>query len=154
MRAKTDLELNETVEIIMKCDVCYLGMVDDNSMPYVIPMNFGYHDGAVYFHSGPGGRKFDILKKNDRASATFSTDHELGARHDHVACSYFMKYRSVLMHGRVEMIEDCDEKVKALNIIMEKYTGKGDFTYNPPAVNNVKAFRLVVDRAEGRTFGY
>jgi uncharacterized protein len=154
MRAKTDLELNESVEIIMKCDVCYLGMVDDNSKPYVIPMNFGYHDGAVYFHSGPGGRKFEILNKNDRACATFSTDHELGVRDDHVACSYFMKYRSVLMHGRIEMIEGYDEKVKALNIIMKKYSGKDDFNYNSPAVNNVRTFKLIVDRAEGRTFRY
>lgn len=65
-----------------------------------------------------------------------------------------MKYRSVLLHGRIEMIEDYEEKVRALNIIMKKYTGRDDYKYNPPAVNNVQTFRLVVEKAEGRSFGY
>jgi uncharacterized protein len=154
MQAKINLKPEDIDSIIGKCDACYLGMVGDDAVPYVIPMNFGYHEGNLYLHAGPGGKKFDILKKNNRACATFSTDHELRGRHEGVACSYFMKYRSVLLHGRIEMIEDFDEKVTALNIMMKKYTGKGDFKYNAPAVNNVQAFRLVVEKAEGRSFGY
>ncbi|MGF1584909.1 MAG: pyridoxamine 5'-phosphate oxidase family protein [Bacteroidales bacterium] len=154
MQAKTDLKPEEIEQIIVKCDACYLGMVSDDAVPYVIPMNFGYQDGILYLHAGPGGKKFEVLKKNNRACAAFSTDHELRGRHEGVACSYFMKYRSVLLHGRIEMIDDYDEKIRALNIMMKKYTGKDDFSYNAPAVNNVQTFRLVVERAEGRSFGY
>jgi uncharacterized protein len=154
MQAKTDLKQEEIESIIGKCDACYLGMVTDDFSPYVIPMNFGYHEGILYLHAGPGGKKFDIMEKNSSACAAFSTDHELRGRHENVACSYFMKYRSVLLHGKIEMIGDYDEKVKALNIIMKKYTGKDDFSYNAPAVNNVQAFKLVVVKAEGRSFGY
>jgi uncharacterized protein len=154
MQAKTDLGLKEIENIIEKCDACYIGIVEGGGMPYVLPFNFGYHEGDLYLHSGPGGKKFDIIRGNSRACAAFSTDHELRARHDHVACSYFMKYRSVLLHGFIEMIENYDDKVRALNIIMKKYSGKDDFKYNAPAVNNVQTFRLVVEKAEGRSFGY
>ncbi|MFO7922130.1 MAG: pyridoxamine 5'-phosphate oxidase family protein [Bacteroidales bacterium] len=154
MQPKTDLKPKDIEVILEKCDACYLGMADEGGVPYVLPFNFGYRDGSLYLHGGPGGKKFEVLKGNNRACAAFSTDHELRGRHEHVACSWFMKYRSVLLHGYIEMIDDYDEKVKALNIIMEKYTGKGDYSYNAPAVNNVRAFRLVVEKAEGRTFGY
>lgn len=154
MQAKTSLKQKEIDEIISKCDACYLGMVEEGGIPYVLPFNFGYRDGNLYLHSGPGGKKFDVLSVNNRACAAFSTGHEIRGRHENVACSYFMKYRSVLLHGYIEMIQDYEEKVKALNIIMENYTGKDDFTYNSPAVNNVQTFRLIVEKAEGRSFGY
>ena len=154
MQAKTDLTQKEIEEIINRCDACYLGMADSEGVPYVLPFNFGYHEGTLYLHAGPGGKKFTVREGNNRACATFSTDHELRGRHENVACSYFMKYRSVLLHGRIEMIGDYDEKISALNIIMKKYTGRDDYKYNAPAVNNVQAFRLVVEKAEGRSFGY
>ena len=154
MQAKTSLKQKEIDEIIDRCDCCYLGMVEEGGIPYVLPFNFGYSEGNLYLHAGPGGKKFGVLEKNNRACAAFSTDHELRVRHENVACSWFMKYRSVLLHGRIEMIEDYDEKIRALNIIMRKYSGRDDYSYNAPAVNNVQTFRLVVDRTEGRSFGY
>lgn len=154
MQAKTNLNQKDIEDILGMCDACYLGMVEDGGIPYVLPFNFGYRNGYLYLHAGPGGKKFEVLKNNNRACAAFSTGHELRGRHEHVACSYFMKYRSVLLHGYIEMIEEYDEKVRALNIIMEKYTGKADFKYNAPAVNNVRTFRLVVEKAEGRSFGH
>lgn len=154
MQPKTNLKEKEIEEIIDQCDACYLGMADQGGTPYVLPFNFGYQDGFLYLHAGPGGKKFDVLKDNNRVCAAFSTDHEIRGRHENVACSYFMKYRSVLLHGHIEMIEEYEEKVKALNIIMKKYTGKEDFKYNSPAVNNVQTFRMVVEKAEGRSFGY
>jgi uncharacterized protein len=154
MQAKSNLTARDIENILDKCDACYIGMVEEGGVPYVLPFNFGYHEGNLYLHAGPGGKKFNVLKQNNRVCAAFSTDHELRGRHEHVACSYFMKYRSVLLHGYIEMIEDYDEKVRALNILMEKYTGRGDYKYNAPAVKNVQTFRLVVENAEGRSFGY
>lgn len=154
MQAKTNLNQKEIELIIDKCDACHLGMASEDAVPYVLPMNFGYDQGVLYLHGGPGGKKFDVLGKNNKVCAAFSADHELKLRHEHVACSYFMKYRSVLLHGTAEMITGYDEKVTALNIIMKKYTGKDDFTYNAPAVNNVQVFKVIVDKAEGRSFGY
>lgn len=154
MQAKINLDQKDINDILDNCDACYLGMVEEGSIPYVLPFNFGYHEGNLYLHAGPGGKKFEVLKNNNRACAAFSTDHELRGRNEQVACSYFMKYRSVLLHGYIEMVGEYDEKVRALNIIMEKYTGKKDYKYNAPAVNNVQVFRLVAEKAEGRTFGY
>ena len=148
------IQLKEEIErIIRQCDVCSLAMVDLDNRPYVIPMNFGYEEDVVYLHSSQTGKKMDILAKNRQVSLSFSTDHELRWQSEKVACSYSMKYRSVLASGRVEFIEDPDEKVTALNIIMKNYTDR-EFTYNAPALREVAVFKVVVEKLEGRAYGY
>ncbi len=139
--------------IIDKCEVCFIGMSDNNNKPYVVPFNFGYEDGIIYFHTGPGGKKLDILKSNPYVSVSFSTDHKLFFRNEPVACSYGMYYRSVIASGKVEFVEDYEEKIKCMNIIMRKYTGK-DFPYNAPAINNLVIFKLTPELIEGKELGY
>ncbi len=143
----------KALEVTDKCDVCYLGMIDQDNKPYVLPFNFGFEDGIVYLHSAPVGKKIDVLRNNPEVCVTFSTDHQLFNRHEHVACSYGMRYKSVLITGRVEFIEDCDEKVSALNIIMRKYAGK-DFSYNEPAVKNVAIYKVIPEKTETKFSGY
>lgn len=140
-------------KIIDKCEVCYLGMVDQEGKPYVLPFNFGYEDGRIFLHSAGEGKKIGILKDNPNVCVSFSTDHLLFHRHEPVACSYGMKYRSVLAYGRVVFVDDFNEKVRILNIIMQKYAGR-EFSFNPPAINNVCVYRVDIDRIEGKESGY
>ncbi len=153
MQPKTFSKKTKINSIIDKCDVCYLGMVDSDNNPYVLPFNFGYENDTIYLHSAGEGKKIDILKQNPNVCVTFSTDHKLFHRHEHVACSYGMRYRSVVAYGKVVFINDFDQKKEVLNIIMRKYTGK-NFDYNPPAVNNVAIYKIEISKIEGRELGY
>ena len=143
----------EVLDTANKCEVCYLGMSDPENKPYVLPFNFGLHEGNIYLHSAQKGLKIDILKNNPNVCVSFSTDHVLRWQSEEVACSYSMKYRSILAFGKVEFINDFDEKVKALNVIMRKYTGK-DFEFKSPAVIDVQPWRVIVEKWEGRVYGY
>jgi len=140
-------------QIIDKCTTCYVGMCDENNAPYVLPFNFGYDGTCIYLHSASEGKKIDILKKNNKVSIAFSTDHVLFHRHEQVACSYGMKFRSVVADGKVTFITDYDKKVEVLNKIMLKYTGK-EFTYNAPAVNNVAVYVVHIDSITAKEVGY
>lgn len=153
MKNRTNLSAKEIEDIILKCDVCNIAMVDSSNMPYVVPMNFGYSDGIIYFHGSPKGKKIDILSNNKAVCIAFSTDHELRWQNDNVACSYSMKYRSVIAYGKAEFITDADEKVKALNVVMKNYTDRS-FKYNDPAVRDVNVFKVIVEKLEGRIYGY
>jgi len=143
----------ELERIIEKCQVCHLSMVDLEGKPYVLPFNFGYEADTFYLHSAPVGKKIDILKKNNEVCLAMSTDYELRSQNENVACSYGWKYRSVLAYGKVEFIEDMDEKVKALNMLMKNYTDI-EFSYNTPAVRDVCVYKVVVEKMEGRAYGY
>jgi uncharacterized protein len=150
-----EITLQSSMEdIIARCQYCTMAMIDQNSHPYILPMNFGYADGVVYLHSAPEGKKVDILRNNKRVCLAFSTDHVLRHQNEDVACSYSMKYRSVLIYGKVEFIEDHTEKRRVLNILMKQYTGRDDFEYNDPAIINVLVYKVVAEKMEGRAYGY
>lgn len=136
-------ELKDAEKIIARSQVCFLAM-SDQDIPYVVPMNFGYHEGYLYLHTGPGGKKLDILARNPEVSIAFSLDEKLHVRHETVACSYSMLYKSVVAAGKVEFVESPDEKKEILNHIMRQYTEKQDFRYNDPAVNNVVVFKVKI----------
>lgn len=140
-------------KIIDKCDACYVSMVDKNNMPYVVPFNFGYDGKYIYLHSAAEGKKIDILKNNNNVCVAFSTDHSLFHRNDDVACSYGMKFRSVIAFGKVQFIDEYDKKIEVLNKVMEKYTGR-TFAYNAPAVNNVAAFIVEIESITAKELGY
>jgi len=143
----------ELESIIRKCEFCNMSMVDEQGSPYVIPMNFGYHDDHIYFHSAPAGKKIDILKNNPEVCLSFSADHQLRWVNEDVACSWGMKYRSVLAYGKVEFIDDFDQKEEALKVIMKNYSDI-DFTFNAPAVKDVMVYRVKIEKLEGRVLGY
>lgn len=139
-------------EIINRSEICFVGMVDANNSPYVIPMNFGYRDGVIYLHSGPTGNSLDILSLNRNVCITFSVDHELVFQHPKVACSYRMKAKSVLCRGKVSFIEDISGKREVLDIIMSHYSDQ-KFEYSEPAVRNVKVWEIPIDEVSAKEYG-
>ena len=64
-----------------------------------------------------------------------------------------MKYRSVLAYGRVEFVEDPEEKITHLNIIMRNYTTR-EFTYGLPSLKEVCCWKVRVEKFEGKIYGY
>lgn len=151
-RMITDQSLIDNV--INSCDACFVGMIDENNMPYTIPLNFGYQDGIIYLHSGPRGRKLDILAHNPNVCIVMSTGHQMYHQSENVACSYGMKYKSVMMKGKVEFITDIEEKVLALSVVMKQYTQREDYRYSLPALKNVTVMKVKPESLECKYFGY
>lgn len=149
-----NITLKEEIERIIKsCEVCNVAMIDLDDKPYVVPMNFGYNNNCIYLHSSPNGKKIDILKKHSSVCISFSTDHLLRWQSEKVACSYSMKYRSVLAFGQVEFVSIKEEKIAALNQIMKQYTDK-EYKYSDPSVKEVMVYKVNIEKMEGRAYGY
>lgn len=153
MNSKFINDKKELYNIIHQCDVCYVGMVDDTD-PYVLPFNFAIEENHLYIHSGPGGEKERILQKNNKICVAFSCEHKIYRQHEEVACSWGMLYKSVLIWGKTKKIENRDEKIRILNLIMKKYSGKDQFKYSDPAVNNVVVLDIEIEKITGKTRGY
>jgi uncharacterized protein len=153
MRRRNITAETELLEVITKARWCHVAMTDLEGKPYVIPMNFGFRENVIYLHGAAHGKKIDILRRNPDVCINFSIEHELKYQSEEVACSWSMKYRSVLAYGRAEFIEDPTAKTTALDIIMSQYSDR-PFRYNPPSLREVCCFTVKVDRFEGRAFGY
>lgn len=153
MRRRSLQDEAEIFEVIDKCEACHMAMVDENGNPYLVPMNFGRVGQTIYLHSSAHGKKISILRNHPRVCLEFSTDYFLRYQSEQVACSWSMKYRSVLFFGKVEFIEGTEAKIQAMNHIMMKYAGR-EFPYNMPAINEVCVFRLIPDEITSRAYGY
>jgi uncharacterized protein len=153
MKNRPIISRTENEAVIRKCQTCTIAMVDPEGKPYVIPMNFGFDGEFVYFHGSASGKKADVLKKNQDVCICFSTDHELRYVNEEVACSWSMRYRSVLVYGKAEFIEDTEEKIRCLNVVMAHYTDR-PFEYNAPSIREVMVFRVKAEKIDGRVYGY
>jgi len=152
MKTITTTDQNEIEEIIRECSYCSVAMVDQEGNPYVVPMNFAYKDGVIYMHSGPEGRKAKIIAHNPTVCISFCEGHELVYQSEQIACSYSMKSRSVMCVGKVQLIEDLEEKRSALDFFMKQYTDN-PCGYADPSLRNVRVWAVKVEEMSCKSFG-
>lgn len=153
MKTEFILEKAEIEQIIFDSQVCFVGLVDKDNKPYVIPMNFGYRDNTIYLHSAPDGGLVDIILNNPNICITFNRGQELVYQHINVACSYRMRSESVICQGKVNFITDNQQKIDILNIIMRQYVKDKTFKYSQPAVANVKIWEIPIEKLTAKAFG-
>ena len=147
-----DREMTDRVEmesLISEAKVCRLGC-DDNGLPYIVPLSFGYHEGVLYIHSAREGRKIELLKKNPECCIEF--DECRGVRRDEKPCKYEMHYRSVICTGRVHFIADPEEKGKGLNCIMQHY-GAEPHRFTEKELESVCVIRIDIAEMTGKKYG-
>ena len=132
--------------IIKKSLVCRLALSDDNS-PYIVPLSFGYKDKVLYFHGPQKGKKIDIIKKNPKVCFEFDADTEIVKAKD--ACRWTMRYQSVIGFGKAVILEDANEKQKALNIIMSQYSD-GIFEYIDSALKKAAVIKVEIESMTGK----
>jgi len=152
MRTSIITDTSEIEEIIKQCDICFVGLIETDGSPYVIPMNFGYVDGDIILHSGLHGKHLNLLELDNRICVTFCSDRKLVYQHPDVACSYSMTSKSVLCKGTVSFVEDLDEKMELLNQFMKNYSDR-TFKYSTPALTNVKVWRMKIVEMTAKAFG-
>lgn len=150
-RADNEIRDRAAIEdIIARAPVCRLALAD-NGEPYVVPMNFGYRNGVLYFHGAPNGRKIDIIGQNPRVS--FEMEVDLAVAESDVPCNWSMRYRSVIGFGIASIIEDPVEKREAIGVIVEHYTHR--FLAVPDEkVRRAAVIKVIIDRMTGKQSGY
>jgi len=125
--------------VFENADICRIGLIDGD-MAYIVPMNFGYENKHLYFHSAGEGKKINILKSNPMVSFEIDVDHKI--IESGPACSWSASYISLMGHGEVEFIYDQKEKKRGLNLIMKKYSGKDDWTFPDDTIAGTLVFRI------------
>ncbi|HUK51413.1 MAG TPA: pyridoxamine 5'-phosphate oxidase family protein [Terriglobales bacterium] len=90
-----------------------------NGQPYVVPVNFLYSEGKIYFHSASKGQMYEYMKANPQVC--FEVD-EVGKTVPNAdPCKFSFTYKSVIAFGKVNFIQDSAEKIAVLTKLVEKY---------------------------------
>ena len=136
---------NQIMAILDAGKVLHLGLAVDNE-PYVVPMNYGYtkENGklVMYLHSAVRGKKLDMIRINPKVF--FEIDCDLVPFEGELPCQYGLSYSSVMGKGIAWIVDDVEEKKKAMSVLMKTQTGK-DFTFEDRLVSIVAVIRIDVE---------
>lgn len=132
---------------LLAADVLHLAMCQD-SQPYTVPLNFGYADGKIYFHSGKKGLKMELLKANPKVS--FSAVAQGKAVPAELPCKWDWSYASVIGFGTATEITGEGEKRDGLQLIMEHYAGPGKYEFAPEKAEIATVVRINIDQMTGK----
>lgn len=142
-------DFSEIIEVMKKCDVCRIAL-NDEGYPYILPLNFGMktEEGQItlYFHGAGEGRKYELIKRDNRASFEMDCAHKLVA--DREACRCTMGYESVVGRGRIEIVTD-EEKQEALCALMRQYHEE-EFPFRKEVADRTTVMKLVVEKVTGK----
>ena len=136
----------DLAELLSSGEVCYLSMVDDGK-PYIVPLNYGYLDQALYFHSAPKGRKLGVLRNNPQVCFCVVADHQLieGVK----ACSWSASYRSVIGTGTASILTEPAEKDEGLKILMAQYSDR-DYEFIKGDLERIVVIRVDIESMTGK----
>ena len=111
----------EIEKILLSAKVGRLGMCC-NGQPFIIPVNFAYESGSIYFHCSEQGLKTDSLRENP--IVCFEVDEYIDTVPGPVPCEYDTAYRSVVAFGKAQVLSSPTEKTLSLRLIVLKYAGE------------------------------
>ncbi len=137
-------------EILSSAEVCRIAMIDDGR-PYIVPLNYGYKNNTIYFHSSQLGKKIELLKLNNKVCFEIELHSQIVKRDN--PCDWSTKYRSVIGYGTIDFIEDPFGKREGLDIIMAHYGGSGKNIYKDTLINRIIILRLRIEEISGKQLG-
>lgn len=115
---------------------------------YGIPLSYAWnYADAIYFHSAPEGEKLACINHNPNASFV------VVGRTNVLSAKFTTEYESVIIRGAVEVVEDVAEKMRALELILDKYSPADKVVgmkYAEKSFNRTAILRLTIKTASGK----
>lgn len=115
-RKKQMLSAEESIEILNSGTSGVLAVYGDDGYPYTVPLSYVYHNSKLYFHIAKEGHKLDAIKNCDKVSFCVIAKDEI------VPQEFTTYFKSVIVFGRAHIIEDENEKMRAITLLGERYS--------------------------------
>ena len=135
--------------ILHECPVGSLATVGPNGAPYVVTVNYVYHDGKIYFHGALKGTKMDNIAREPRVC--FEAHVVDCISRASRAIKFSTRYRSVIVRGRARQLTDPAAKMEALMALTARYAEGHPF--EPPTEQEIAATAVVeieIDEMTGK----
>ncbi len=136
-RGSYDRELIES--ILDEALVAHVGIVDGDG-PVVLPMIYARVDDRLYLH---GAAANHLLRAGTRSSMCVTVTLVDGLVLSRSAFHHSMNYRSVVIFGRPELVEDVDEKRAAMAALIEHMVPDRSGHTREPSENELRATAVV-----------
>jgi nitroimidazol reductase NimA-like FMN-containing flavoprotein (pyridoxamine 5'-phosphate oxidase superfamily) len=104
-----ELDRQDCDALLARNRIGRIGVRDHDSV-YVVPLCYAFRDGCIYLHSAPG-RKLVLVQRWPMVA--FQVDEIQSTQ----------VWRSVLVHGHCELIDDEAERVQARLLLLHAFEG-------------------------------
>ena len=127
----------------------------------------------MYFHSAKEGAKVEALKSNPYVSISFVGDIKIpdNYREDQldeiikdesktvllISSVFTTEFESAIVKGKVELVQEENEKIKAMRLVCEKYTPQKMKYFNAAVkagLARANVYRLVIDEITAKRKKY
>lgn len=159
MKPQFEIKDNHLITAILeKVEYGTLALCKDNC-PYSVPINYVYQNGAFYFHGAKKGKKMEFIEANAYASLSvvepFSLIPSYFSSNENLACPASHFFRSISVEGAIEIVSDYDEKVTALQALMEKLQPQGKYKHlsdeaYQKMIDATAVFKLIPSEIRGK----
>lgn len=118
-RIKQQLSQEECEQVLTSERRGVLSVHVEDGYPYGVPMDYLYEQGKIYFHGAKVGHKIDAIKADNRVSFTV---FDQGVP---VEGKVGPNVRSVIVFGRISLLETTPETLEIARRLGEKYDPSG-----------------------------
>jgi len=115
---RTITDQDQIDAFLLQAKVGNLGLANELE-PYILPLNFAWWNGCIYFHGADSGRKIEMINANNRVC--FSVCEEYGTVADPVPANLDTMYMSVFISGTIERVQEPAEMRDAMQAMIDKY---------------------------------
>lgn len=115
-RSRQLLKHEECMAVMGRCSNGVLACIDEDGLPYAVPLSYVYHCDKIYFHSAKAGHKMDAIAKHSQVSFAMVDADQI------VSNEYTSYFRSVIAFGKARLVEG-EERLKAFAALVDKYSG-------------------------------
>ena len=114
-RSAQALGVDACREVLSRGTSGVLALLGDGGWPYAVPMSYGLDGEKLYFHCAREGHKLDAIRREARASFCVVDRDEV------VPEEYTTYFRSVIVFGRVRILEDEAQMRAAIELLARRY---------------------------------
>lgn len=114
-REKQLLSQEETAAVLDRGTSGVLALSGDDGYPYAVPISYVCDGDKLYFHCARSGHKLDAIRRSEKASFCVIDQDQV------VPEEYTTYFRSVIVFGRIRILEETGEKREAMEKLAVKY---------------------------------
>lgn len=147
-RFKQQISEQECIRVLREQKRGVLSMLGDDGYPYGIPLDHWYSekDNKLYFHCAKVGHKLDAISACDKVSYCVMDE---GFRR---AGEWALNINSVVVFGRMRLVEDEDKKREICTNLVRKFTDDENFLQKEltNAFPRVNCLELTIEHMTGK----
>lgn len=118
-RFRQQLSREECEAVLRRGTSGVLAVTGDEGWPYAVPLSYVYQNDTVFFHCAKAGHKLDALLREPRASFCVIDQDKV------IPEKYTTAYRSVVVFGRVTILEEEAQLRRGGEALARKYYPQG-----------------------------